>query len=130
DVAFRQLCTGCGACAALHPEAIEMVDTLDLCRRPLVQADIAHNGELTDALRVCPGVHLAHDQTTIHPDVVASLRAGWGPVLQLWEGYAADTAIRHAGSSGGAATALALYGLEAGGMHGVLHTGARKDVPY
>jgi coenzyme F420 hydrogenase subunit beta len=38
--------------------------------------------------------------------------------------------VRFAGSSGGAATALALYAIEEGGMHGVLHIAARPDVPY
>ena len=31
---------------------------------------------------------------------------------------------------GGAASALALYCMEQGGMHGVLHITAREDVPY
>src|SRR5262249_9053868 len=34
------------------------------------------------------------------------------------------------GSSGGATTALALYCIENGDMHGVLHIAARPDVPY
>lgn len=107
-----------------------MVDTLDHCRRPRARVGVTVNGEMVDALRVCPGIHLAHDETTIDPDALDSLRDGWGPVLQLWEGYASDEAIRRAGSSGGAATALSLYALEAAGMHGVLHTAAREDVPY
>src|SRR5262249_15207548 len=55
---------------------------------------------------------------------------GWGPVLELWEGFASDPEIRFAGSSGGAASALALYGIERGGMHGLLHIRARRDVAY
>jgi coenzyme F420 hydrogenase subunit beta len=51
-------------------------------------------------------------------------------VLEIWEGFASDMAIRFAGSSGGAATALALHGVERGGMHGTLHIAARPDAPY
>lgn len=130
DVAERQLCCGCGACASLHPGSIEMIDTLDDCRRPIPRAGAKVDGDLQDALRVCPGIHLAHDESTIDPNADPDLRPAWGPVLGLWEGYAADPEIRFAGSSGGAATALALYCLEQRSMHGVLHTAARKDIPY
>src|SRR5690606_1825844 len=41
-----------------------------------------------------------------------------------------DAAIRFGGSSGGAASALALHAIERQGMHGVLHIKARDDVPY
>lgn len=133
-VTSRHLCCGCGACASLHPDVIEMVDTLEDCRRPRqrdpLPVGVTLNGQLVDALRVCPGVHLAHDEATIDSQSIDSLRDGWGPVLQLWEGHAGDPEIRFAGSSGGAATALALYCLEREGMHGVLHTAARDDVPY
>jgi coenzyme F420 hydrogenase subunit beta len=61
---------------------------------------------------------------------VDELTPAWGPVREVWEGYAADPEIRLAGSSGGAATALSLFALERGGMHGVLHTAARPDRPY
>jgi coenzyme F420 hydrogenase subunit beta len=124
DVAERQLCTGCGICAYLQPADIRMVDDLDAGRRPVVRA-----GATTDrALVACPGVGLEHDREA--DDVIRSLRPAWGPVLEVWEGFAADPAIRFAGSSGGAATALALSAIETGGMHGVLHIRAREDVPY
>jgi coenzyme F420 hydrogenase subunit beta len=47
----------------------------------------------------------------------------WGQVLEVWEGYARDKDIRYMGSSGGVATALALYCIEKRGISGVLHTG-------
>lgn len=122
DVAERHLCTGCGVCAYLAPESIRMVDDLDRGRRPVVTADDGGRG---DALEACPGRHLAHGDP---PDgAIPELLEGWGPVLQLWEGYAADEELRHAASSGGAASALALAGIETGGMHGVLHIRARED---
>ncbi|MEM9514935.1 MAG: Coenzyme F420 hydrogenase/dehydrogenase, beta subunit C-terminal domain [Actinomycetota bacterium] len=126
DVAERQLCTGCGACAAVQPDDIVMVDDIEFGRRPIVST---RDGVTTDrALACCPGVELEHG-----PDptgVVDSLRNDWGPVVAVWEGYAGDEDIRYAGSSGGAATAIALYCIEREGMGGVLHTAARADVPY
>src|SRR5690606_32514519 len=83
-----------------------------------------------DAMSVCPGVGLTHDFDARSGDYIGSLSAGWGPVMALWEGYAADPDVRHRGSSGGAATALSLYCLESRGMHGVLHTAAREDAPH
>jgi coenzyme F420 hydrogenase subunit beta len=127
DVAEYQLCSGCGACAAFAPGAITMVDDLDHGRRPI----IAPGGDepARRALRVCPGIELAHDNAGDNA-LLADLRAGWGPVRRVWEGHAGDAAIRHAGSSGGAASALALWSLERGGMHGVIHAAARQDAPY
>ena len=130
NVRDAHLCLGCGACEALHPNAIEMIDVPDEGRRPSQRVGVTINGELQDALRVCPGIGLAHDDKATSPGLIEDLKAGWGPVLQIWEGYATDPEIRFAGSSGGAATALALYCLEQREMHGVLHIAARDDVPY
>jgi coenzyme F420 hydrogenase subunit beta len=55
---------------------------------------------------------------------------GWGPILSMWEGGAADGALRFAGSSGGAASALAVYALEELDFRLVLHVGADPDAPY
>ncbi len=81
-------------------------------------------------MAACPGAALEHAFDESDPGLDRSLRRSWGPVLEVWEGHAADPAIRRAGSSGGAATALALWALERGGMHGVLHTAPDPDRPY
>jgi coenzyme F420 hydrogenase subunit beta len=128
DVAERQLCTGCGACAFVQPTDIRMVDDLDAGRRPLVRRTDGEEPDTTRALAVCPGVGLTHGPD--HDDILPELRPTWGPVLELWEGFAADPDIRFAASSGGAATALALHCLQHEGMAGVLHTNARADRPY
>jgi coenzyme F420 hydrogenase subunit beta len=50
-----------------------------------------------------------------------------GPVLEIWEGHAADDEIRFAGASGGVITALGMYCLDRESMHGVLHIGMDPD---
>ncbi|GIG60847.1 coenzyme F420-reducing hydrogenase subunit beta-like protein [Longispora fulva] len=133
DVAARKMCTGCGVCAYMAPESYRMVDVLAEGRRPLPirPVDRGPGPEApgrapreADALRACPGVGLtavADDRPQLD---------GWGPVLGMWEGYAAPESLRYAASSGGAATALAGFCLEHRGFGGVLHTGARADIPY
>lgn len=131
DVADHKLCTGCGVCAYLAPEEVRMVDVLAYGRRPLPITPVARTGAgSAAAVACCPGVTLEHETQQAAPGEVAELRAAWGPVRAIWEGYAADPQIRYAGSSGGVATALAAFCIEQQGMSGALHIGARKDVPY
>ena len=130
DVAERQLCCGCGVCAYLSLSEIEMVDTLDYGRRPLVARHPPHDPRSAEALAACPGLRLEHSFDRHDPALIPELTAGWGSIREVWEGYAADPEIRFAGSSGGAASALALYAIERAGFAGVLHITARPDVPY
>lgn len=132
DVAERNLCSGCGACAFMQPEVITMVDDLEEGRRPLVLFRGDAEPDTSAALAACPGVALAHPSPPeqLVPGGHPELGAAWGPVLEVWEGHASDHGIRYAASSGGAATAVALHSLEHEGMHGVLHITARDDVPY
>ena len=128
DVAERQLCTGCGTCAYIQPDVIEMVDDVDHGRRPIVASVALGVGDTDAALAACPGVSLGHDE---FPDGhIESLRSTWGPVLEVWEGYAADPDIRFAASSGGVSSALAIHAVEAQKMHGLLHIKSRADSPY
>jgi len=135
----RQLCCGCGACAYVSPDCFEMVDTLEAGRRPRRKAPPPGAPPRSapppaagddEALRVCPGLGLEHTFDRSMPGLIKELLAGWGPVLEVWEGHATDHSIRYAGSSGGAASALALACLEHAGMHGVLHIRARPDAPH
>jgi coenzyme F420 hydrogenase subunit beta len=123
DVAERQLCAGCGVCAFVQPADIVMVDDLDVGRRPVVR----DGADTHAALQACPGVGLEHGPPP--QGAIPSLLADWGPALEVWEGHAADPTIRFAGSSGGAATALAVSAIEVDGFHGALHIRARSDAP-
>jgi coenzyme F420 hydrogenase subunit beta len=128
DVVTTQLCTGCGVCAYVEPKRFRMADTLEYGRRPFLRDDAA--SESGEALAVCPGIRLAHNKQRKSKGGYMDLFDAWGPVCAVWEGYAVDKEIRFTGSSGGIATALALYCIEKENMSGVLHVGARSDVPY
>ncbi len=130
DVAERQLCCGCGACAYISPESIEMIDCADHGRRPRMKSGAEIPSHDDDPLSVCPGIALTHAKPPANRATIRSLEAGWGPVLEVWEGWAADPQIRFAGSSGGATSAISLACIESQNMHGVLHTRARADAPY
>jgi coenzyme F420 hydrogenase subunit beta len=107
-----------------------MMDTLEHGRRPFQKAPLGIR-ESGEALSVCPGAALGHaDDMRGQSGLDQELLDGWGPVYGVWEGYAADTEIRLAGSSGGAATALALFCIEQEKFSGVLHTAAHDRIPY
>ena len=53
----------------------------------------------------------------------------WGPIVEMWEGYASDPEIRFKGSSGGVLTAIGAYCVEVLGMAGVLHIGQDAEEP-
>ncbi len=94
------------------------------CRPALVDSS-----STDEALAACPGVGLEHEDLSEREGLLPELLTDWGPVLQIWEGHAADEEIRYRGSSGGVATALTLYALEHLGFHGALHITARRDTP-
>ncbi len=132
-IARAQLCSGCGTCAYLAPRQYRMVDDVQHGRRPESLIATSHGDDeqlRSDAVAGCPGAALAHDFDVSSPELHADLVAGWGPVRRLWEGHAVDAALRYSGSSGGAASALALFALEQRNFGGVLHTAARADAPY
>ena len=119
QVVSRHLCTGCGACAALFPDSIRMTDTQDVARRPSLTA----TGEVArlvakEALAVCPGVGADHRALHGPKGPADEIDRDWGPVMEIWEGYAADAEVRFRGSSGGAATALSLFAVEKAGFPG------------
>jgi coenzyme F420 hydrogenase subunit beta len=101
-----------------------MVDAEDQGLRP--RLDPTECGACDACVQVCPGVSAGQQAFT---NAMAELVEGWGNVLEVWEGCAADADVRFVGSSGGLASALALYCLEKGGMSGVLHTGPDPGQP-
>jgi len=123
-----RLCLGCGACAYICPEdKVNLVDVVEDGIRPFLNTNGC--GACEACLKVCPGYEIIHQPFVGRAGLIQELTEKWGPVLEIWEGCAADPEIRFSGSSGGLATALALYCLEKEGMHGLLHIGADPSHP-
>jgi len=122
------MCLGCGACAYICPEKkIRLVDFLPEGIRPVLSDNRCPG--CTACLEVCPAFENDRAEANARPGILGELAASWGPVLEIWEGHAADPEIRLAGSSGGLITALSLYCLEKEQMHGVLHIGGDPENP-
>ncbi len=129
QVAEWRLCVGCGVCAYVCPkDKISLVDVLNDGIRPVLSSHDCKDYD--ESIKVCPGIETIHQYSKETNGLIQELREGWGPILEMWEGYATDTDIRYHGSSGGLASALALYCLEREGMHGVLHITANPEKPY
>lgn len=126
DVAKARLCTGCGNCAFAVADKITMQETADENRRPVQSAPFT-KGEKDKIRQFCPALGGVAAQENLSAG--DHLTTVWGPVLEVWEGYAADDEIRYRGSSGGAVTALALFAIEQQGFSGCLHIKAKKDQP-
>ncbi len=128
DVAAWRMCIGCGACVAACPEdKLRMVDVVNDGLRPeKTGGDCAG---CTDCLTVCPGIDISKPSTRKEGHI-ESLFKSWGTVLQVWEGHATDRDLRYLGSSGGLASALALYAIEREEMRGVVHVGHDDVVRY
>ncbi len=130
DVSNWRLCVGCGACYYACPKQnIMLRDIANEGIRPKVTSNNCDGCDI--CLQVCPGIETTHGISTSKQErnTLSSLRKGWGPIIEIWEGNATDPDIRYQGSSGGVASALSLYCVEKAGMYGVVHTGVNSDNP-
>jgi coenzyme F420 hydrogenase subunit beta len=121
-VAAGDLCAGCGACAALAPGRITMAMAAPGFLRPLQSAALDPEQEVAIAA-VCPGLGQRVDAAGRPDDVL------WGPLLTVRTGWATDPAIRFAGASGGALTALLAWLLDSGTVDAVVQVAADPDRP-
>ena len=135
DVVDWRLCIGCGACAYIcRDDQVQLFDFFAEGIRPVVQKENCDG--CRECLDVCPAVgsgltdpsRSGVPHSTLKGEQQVSLEE-WGPVLEIWEGYAIDPEVRFQGSSGGALTALSAYCLESAGMHGVLHIAQDEEDP-
>lgn len=124
SVVRRHLCTGCGACAGIAPRLFRMEDNPGTGLRPVRVGGRADPAGERGALAVCPGAGAGPKPAPALPAFPPSdvpCASEWGSVMEVWEGHAADPAMRWRGSSGGAASALAAFALESGVAEGVVH---------
>lgn len=126
DVVAWRLCVGCGACVSFCPDKkIKLIDVIDEGLRPYL---IDNNCDgCQECLKVCPGYQNILPNSSSFKNLNDNLEKNWGPLLEIWEGYASDPEIRYQGSSGGIVTALALYCLECENVARIIHTGANAE---
>ena len=114
------LCSGCGACAALVPDAVKMVISEKGYLRPAQTASI--RAAQDDAIaQICPGL-LQDVATEGRKD-----HALWGPYVEMRMGFATDPELRFKGSSGGALSGLLAWLIESGEVASVLTNKADPD---
>lgn len=128
DVVSSRLCVGCGICEPVCPQSrVRIIDRVSDGNRPSVAAGDC--GNCTACVDVCPSVATVPESELFSKSLLPEV-AGYGIVLEAWEGHAADPEIRDQGSSGGALTALALFALESGRMEAVAHIGQAVKAPF
>jgi coenzyme F420 hydrogenase subunit beta len=128
DVVDWGLCVGCGLCYDVcDKDAIELKNIKSKGIRPIV--DNSKCSTECRCLSVCPGYSVDAALVENIPRNGDESELIFGPVLEIWEGYASDPDIRYAASSGGAVSALALYCLEKENMDFALHAGINPKNP-
>lgn len=116
------LCSGCGLCASLAPDAISMNLADDGFIRPKQIAGLSQENERSIA-QTCPGLGQSLlDDNRAHAPM-------WGPVQQTFTGWSTDPRQRYAGASGGALTAIAASLVESGRVDCVIQVGADPERP-
>lgn len=129
DVVRWRLCVGCGVCVCVCPEkAISLLDINSDGIRPQINKDACKS--CGACLNVCPGLRVSCTRFEKPLKQIRELERDWGTVLEVWEGYARDPEFRLRGSSGGAASALALCCIEQMGFGNVLHVGTNRNEPW
>lgn len=121
-------CSGCGACVQLDAGLTMALDD-EGYSRPVRRTGTATAAGVPHFRRACPGVLVEAQRpegSERHPIL--------GPVVQAWEAWATDPAIRFEGSSGGTLTAISAWLVESGTVQRVLGAGAdvgnpRRTVP-
>jgi coenzyme F420 hydrogenase subunit beta len=110
-----KLCSGCGLCAGIAPEAVALELAPPGFLRPRQTAPLSEVQERAIA-GSCPGLTVARWDR--EPGVATD--PAWGPYRQILTGHATDEAVRFVGSSGGMLTALSQFALREGLVDAVI----------
>ncbi|WP_237205936.1 Coenzyme F420 hydrogenase/dehydrogenase, beta subunit C-terminal domain [Rothia nasimurium] len=129
-VVDAQMCTGCGLCAAMS-NTVVMQEHHGFQRPQIVEPVTAESDkELASCFKTaCPGLSVSavRNEGAQRHEIL-------GPVVGIWEAYAADENVRNQASSGGVLTALNLFLIESGRSSQIVSAGAdpqnpRKTIP-
>jgi len=120
------MCTACGLCQAIAGQDVIKVSLQnDGYIRPEVVGDL-NQGTLDKISQICPGINVSLDQRR-EPD--ADCDTIWGQYHELVVAWAAQPAVRHLASTGGALTGLAQYLVASEEVDFVLHVKASMSDP-
>ena len=118
-----KLCSGCGLCASIAPNAVEISVSANGYLRPHLTGDVSKEQDSLIS-RTCPG--LVAEPWEGRADAIDPY---WGPIAESYTGYSADEAVRFRCSSGGAISSLAAFALEEGLVDKVVHVIADPSNP-
>lgn len=112
---YEAYCTGCGLCHSYLGTPIQRND------RGFNIAQVESKDMIEFCKKVCfsSGRHLYDEKPT-----------SWGNYVDVFEGYASDTNIRHLSASGGIITSLAIFLLEKGYVDGIIQIGKDESNPF
>lgn len=121
-VLAADLCLGCGACAHVVPDKIQIALNGAGYLRPRMSVAL-NDQEEASATSVCPGIEVRYQPRDAHYHDL------WGPLVMTRVGWSTDEALRHRASSGGGISALANYLLGEGKVDAILHLGVSATDP-
>ena len=116
------LCTGCGACAAISNGAIDMALSEAGYLRP-IQRDVIDPTVDQLILEVCPGTGFSQTSVTGKDHVL------WSRYSTISTGASTDSRLRHHGSSGAALSAILTYLLDSNKVDRIVQVAASKTLP-
>ncbi|MEM6498788.1 MAG: coenzyme F420 hydrogenase/dehydrogenase beta subunit N-terminal domain-containing protein, partial [Pseudomonadota bacterium] len=122
QIVAADLCTGCGACAALAPKQIGFGLDESGFMRPRTHSRLSR-GVRNSITKICPGQQQIPEAQGDKADLL------WGSYRQVLEGWSNDKDIRFEAASGGALTGLLAWLLKEGKVDAVLSTAADPDNP-
>jgi len=127
SIVANGLCLGCGLCASLAGgDSIEMAITSFGQIRPQAR-QMLPPAVMEGILAVCPGVSLTGPEEDSYGEAV--MHPIWGPIGDLYRGWAADEPIRFRAAAGGMLTALGVHLIRSGKVDAVLHVKASTVDP-
>ena len=123
EVLSNDLCSGCGACAAINNNVEVKIDD-DGYSRPIISSDSSKNGESDRNISLkeyCPGLAVPMEDGFPDRDSV------WGNIVGIYNGYSVDESLRFSGSSGGVISAICNYALTSGYADFVINVSASDN---
>lgn len=120
------LCTGCGLCVAMAPDAnLSLSYDGDGYLRPIgletLSDEVANN-----LIKICPGInglHIGNCHENMNKDEL------WGAYDLIGVGYSMDETTRYRGSSGGVLTEIGRFLLDSGQVNAVVASRSFPDDP-